>query len=147
MGYDRENSTGVGDEVIEASPGGRFILVNADHANYYGGDPWNRTKLFQNLNMTPLLAGRWHQVRIHVDTSGPQGTYEAWIRERGVSTWTKVSEWIGGVTPNFDWPIPEDMRDGNRAFAMPTTVNEEDSVLYLDEFAMATGDAALPTSP
>lgn len=30
---------------------------------------------------------------------------------------------------------------------MPTTVNEEDSTLYLDEFAMATGDAALPTSP
>lgn len=92
MGYDRENSTGVGDEVIEAPTGGRFILVNADHASYYGGNPWNRTKLFQNLNMTPLLAGRWHQVRIHVDTSGPQGTYEAWIRERGVSTWTKVSE-------------------------------------------------------
>lgn len=138
MGYDRQNLTGIGDGAIEAPPGGRFILVNTDHANYYGGHPWNRTKLFQNVNQTPMLPGIWYQVRIHVDTSGPQGTYEAWIRQRGTTTWTKVSEWIGGVTRNFEWPIPETMRDGNRQFAMPTTVNRLDSTLYIDDFIMAT---------
>ncbi len=147
MGYNRHNLTGIGDGAIEAPPGGRFLHFVGDHANNFGGNPWNRQKLFQNMNQTPLLPGVWYQIRIHVDTSGSQGIYEAWIRQREATTWTKVSEWIGGVTPNFDWPIPLDMRDGNRVFAMPTTVNEEDSVVYLDDFAMATGEAALPTSP
>lgn len=51
------------------------------------------------------------------------------------------------MTLNFDWPIPEAERMGNRVVAMPTTVNEEDSLVYLDDFVMATDEASLPTSP
>ncbi|MCP9465724.1 MAG: hypothetical protein NNA25_13140 [Nitrospira sp.] len=139
-------ATGTEDDLIAAPAGGRFWLLRAPLANNRAEREWNRDKLYQNLNPTPLLAGRWYQVRIHVDTSRAQGIYEAWIREQG-NPWIKVSEWIGGVTPDFTWPIPEAERVGNRVVAMPTTVNEEDSVVYLDDLAMATGEAALPTSP
>ncbi|GAB4478776.1 MAG: hypothetical protein OHK0044_25890 [Burkholderiaceae bacterium] len=67
-----------------------------------------------------------------------------WIRQRGVQAWTKAAEWIGGVTPNFDWPIPQNLRDGNRQLAMPTTVNDVDSTVYLDDFVMATSAEAWP---
>ncbi|CUQ65421.1 exported protein of unknown function [Candidatus Nitrospira inopinata] len=141
------NVTGPESNPTMAPVGGWFWSFRAPLANNRAEPEWNRDKLYQNLNPTPLLAGRWYQVRIHVDTSGAQGAYELWVRERGVSTWTKVSEWIGGMTPNFEWPIPRAERVGNCVVAMPTTVNEEDSVVYLDDFAMATGEAALPASP
>ncbi|MCP9468691.1 MAG: hypothetical protein NNA31_01690 [Nitrospira sp.] len=140
------NVTGTEDNLIEAPAGGRFWLLRAPLATNRAVPEWNQDKLYQNLNPIPLLAGRWYQVRIHVDTSRAQGIYEVWIRERG-NPWIKVSEWIGGVTPSFEWPISTAERVGNRVVAMPTTVNEEDSIVYLDDFAMATGEAALPTSP
>ncbi|MFN3565351.1 MAG: hypothetical protein ACK4V1_05115 [Burkholderiaceae bacterium] len=128
---------------IQAPEGGWFWSFQAPLANNRAVPEYNRQKLYQNLDTTPLLAGRWYQVRIHVDTSGAQGVYEVWVRESG-QAWRKIAEWIGGVTPNFDWPIPEIERVGNRVFAMPTTVNAVDSTLYLDDFAMATSAAALP---
>lgn len=129
---------------IQAPTGGWFWSFTAPLANNRAVPNYNRNKLYQNLSATPLLAGRWYQVRIHVDTSGAQGAYELWLREAG-QPWLKVAEWIGGVTPDFEWPIPETERVGNRVFAMPTTVNEADSIVYLDDFAMATSEAALPT--
>ncbi len=127
---------------IQAPPGGWFWSFVAPLANHRAVPDYNRNKLYQNLSAMPLLAGRWYQVRIHVDTSGAQGAYELWIREAG-QPWLKLAEWIGGVTPNFEWPIPEPERVGNRVVAIPTTVNEADSIVYLDDFAMATSEAAL----
>lgn len=127
-----------GDNVIVAPNGGRYFELRSAYANFTGGPSWNAQKLFQNVSAMYLAEGVWYQVRIHLDTSGPQGVYELWVRERGVSTWTKLAEWIGGVTPNFNWPIPQTARAGNRQLAMPTTVNAYNSTIYMDDFIMAT---------
>ena len=92
-----------------------------------------------------MLAGRWYLVKLHIDVSKEQGVYEAWIREKQYATWTKVAEWIGGVTKGFFWPIPAQERVGFRVLAMPTTVNgTEDSIVYIDDFAIAKTEEALP---
>jgi hypothetical protein len=136
-----------GDTSINAPPGGRYFLLRSAYANNTRQNSWNRDKLYQNLNTAYYLAvGVWYQVRIHIDTSGSQGVYELWVRERGVTTWTKLAEWIGGVTPGFDWPIPTNMRSGNRVFAMPTTVSTYNSTTYMDNFIMATSLTDLEAS-
>ncbi|MFN3682029.1 MAG: hypothetical protein ACK4VP_08325 [Nitrospira sp.] len=97
------------------------VRRGAPRANNQAAPSYNAWKLYQNVSLTPLLANRWYQVRIHVDTSGPQGTYELWRREQGQSTWTKLAEWLGGVTPQFEWAIPVDQRGGTSASACPPT--------------------------
>lgn len=129
----------------EAPPGGRFFQFFAWHADFRGDReyPTNRQKLFQNVKKVPLLTGRWYQVKLHIDTSKEQGVYEAWIREKD-QPWTKVAEWIGGVTKEFLWPIPANERVGNRVLAMPTTVNGPgDNVVYIDDFTMASSEKEL----
>lgn len=138
---------GEGETPRENPTSSRILAFEAWHADFRGDReyPTNRQKLFQNLApKTALLAGRWYQVRIHIDVSGEQGVYEAWIREAGCP-WTKVAEWIGGVTKDFSWPIPANERVGFRVLAMPTTVNGPgDSTTYIDDFAMATSERDLP---
>lgn len=134
-------------ETAAAPPGGRFLGLTGEHIDHRGCDeyPTNKEKLFQNVNQTPLLAGRWYQVKLHLDVSGQQGVYEAWIRETDGAAWTKVAEWIGGVTKDFFWPIPVQERTGFRVLAMPTTVNgTEDSTVLIDDFAIAASEQALP---
>ena len=63
--------------------------------------------------------------------------------------WTKVAEWIDGVTPGFTWTIGAAHIGGRRAFRMPTTMGRASGVgypswYYLDDFAMARSEAALP---
>jgi hypothetical protein len=101
-------------------------------------------KLFQNVNATPMRGGAWYQVRLHMDTSGAQGTFEAWIKERGQTSFTKVSDWRGGVTPNFSWPIPANQQRGHTMFRMPTTVNQYSNTVYLDDFAISRTMEGLP---
>ena len=101
-----------------------------------------------------VLGGRWVLVRMHIDTSGPQGTYEAWLRPMGGSE-VKVAEYIGGATPNFDWPISN--RAGHRVLLMPTTIGSQnvvslypesyDVTFYIDDFTMATSESDLPRYP
>ena len=63
--------------------------------------------------------------------------------------WTKVVEWIDGVTPVFTWTVSAAHVGGHRAFRMPTTMGRAsgsgyDSWYYMDDFAMAISEAALP---
>jgi hypothetical protein len=136
-----------GFETTAAPDGGRFLALQGETADFRGAAeyPTNASKLFQNVSKTPLLAGRWYQVKLHMDISRAQGVYEAWIRERGQSAWTKVADWQGGVTPNFSWPIPTEQRTGFRLFRMPTTVNGPgNSTVYIDDFTIANAEADLP---
>lgn len=136
-----------GFETTPAPPGGRYIGLTAWNADFRGDSeyPTNRQKLSQNISKIPLLAGRWYQIRIHIDVSQEQGIYEAWIRDDEQQPWTKVAEWIGGVTPDFFWSIPAEERVGFRVVAMPTTVDgPEDSTTYIDDFVIATSEQALP---
>lgn len=135
-----------GYETVEAPAGGRFLALHGWHADFRGAAeyPTNQQKLFQNLKRIPLLAGRWYQVRIHIDISKEQGVYEAWIREKD-KPWEKVAEWIGGVTKDFFWPIPAEERVGLRVLAMPTTVDgPDDSTTYMDQFVLAASVNDLP---
>lgn len=124
----------------------RYIGVVAEHADIRNSPdyPTNKGKLGQNASNAQLVAGRWYDVKLHFDTSGAQGVYQAWIREQGQSAWTQIADWRGGVTPNFSWPIPADQRIGHRVMRLPTTVNGPgDSTTYMDDFTMARSEAEL----
>lgn len=136
-----------GFETTGGAPSDRFLAVQGETADYTQAAeyPTNATKLFQNVSRTPLTAGRWYQVRLHLDISGAQGVYEAWIRERGQTAWLKVADWKGGVTPGFNWPIPAAQRTGFPQLETPTTINGPgNSTVYIDDFALAGSQAALP---
>ena len=132
----------------ELGPGpDRFFRVRAEHADFTGASeyPTNRDKMGHNAAPSQYVhANQWTLVKIHIDISGEQGTFEVWLRPQG-GTETKVTEWIGGGTTDFTWPIPANLRDGHRLLRMPTTMNNYDSWTYLDDFALATGEDALPT--
>lgn len=129
-----------------SGPAGTHLFqLTSPYANYTGGEPWNATKMDQNLVTTSMALGTWYLVKIHIDTSGAEGTYEMWIRARGTQTFTKYAEWIGGVTANFTWSIPVGARNGNIQIAIPTTVDPPDSTTLMDDFVMATTADDLPT--
>jgi hypothetical protein len=89
-------------------------------------------------------------VKIHYDTTGPDGAFEVWLRALG-GEWVEVCDWVAGVTPDFVWTLSPEEAGGHRAFRMPTTLggNQErhDVWLYMDDFAMAASEDALPTYP
>jgi hypothetical protein len=63
--------------------------------------------------------------------------------------WRKTTEWLGGVTPDFTWPLLPQADDGNKTIRVPTTVGGvtskwADYWIYLDDFAMATCEDDLP---
>jgi hypothetical protein len=96
-----------------APVGQRYIGVVTESANNLAAfeGVWNAKKLTQNLNTMRMLNGRWYQIKMHMDVSGAQGVWEAWIRESG-QNWIKVADWKGGVTPNFTWPLSTAERRG-----------------------------------
>ncbi|MCP9452259.1 MAG: hypothetical protein NNA23_06200 [Nitrospira sp.] len=138
-----QNGCGPEGNYREALTGEWFWLTRANYANNQAVPEWDRDKLYQNRGCLPFRRGQWYQIRVHVDFSSAQGVYELWARTSPTGSWTKHAEWIGGVTPQFQWPIPADQRTGNRGFRMPTTVNAVDSTIYLDDFIIATSVADL----
>lgn len=131
-----------GYEETSGPAGARFLALEADGADRDTRvNDGQERKLFQNANHTPLLAGRWYQLKLHIDISGSQGVYEAWIKERGATSWTKVADWRGGQTPNFTWPVAN--RTGYNIVRIPTTVNVADNTVYIDDFTIAENEAAL----
>ena len=111
---------------------------------YAYAEKYNAWKLGpQNLDER-IVHNRWTLVKIHIDTSGDKGKFELWLKPLG-GKFTKVAEWIDGVTPGFSWPLSKSQQGGHQAFRMPTTVNPNyDWWIYMDDFAMATSEAALP---
>lgn len=134
-----------GFEGVSAPAGGRYLALEG-----WGADRDTRVndgderKLYQNASRTPLLAGRWYQVRLHVDISTAQGTYEAWIREIGATSWLKVADWRSGVTPNFSWPISN--RNPHSIARVPTTVNQSDNTVYIDDLVIGRSQSELPAN-
>jgi hypothetical protein len=107
--------------------------------------PTNKDKLYQNVDDAQVQANAWYLVKMHIDTSGPQGRWEAWIRSQDEASLTKIAEWIGGETPDFLWPLSTEQRLGLKALRIPTTVNEFDSWMYMDDLCLTTTEALLPT--
>lgn len=119
-------------------------------ANYSGGAPWNAHKFGAQTLDGYIASNRWTLVKVHMDTSTDQGTFEMWLRHRDAS-WTKVAEWIGGQTEDFDWTLTSAGQDGHRVLRLPTTVGDGagtgqnyDYWLYLDDFAIANAESHLP---
>jgi len=106
--------------------------------------------LGQNISTAKMFnPNEWVEIRIHYDTSGASGVYELWRRTVG-QPWTKLSEWIDGVTANFAWAITAPFRDGHAGFIMPSTMPGAnttplyDAWMYMQDFAIATSAASLP---
>ncbi len=112
----------------------------------------NRMKFGHTDTSEHMAANRWTLVKLHVDTSTTSGRYEAWMRP-AQGAWVKVAEWIDGVTPGFAWTINPAQVGGHRVFRMPSTWGQAsasvwyDAWMYMDDFAMATSEAALPVYP
>ena len=137
--------------------GGEFAPITRDSTvgtvNYSAAaDSSNVSKLGPNLvsgTQGLVQANRWTLVKVHYDTSvANRGVFEVWLRPYGGS-WTKTTEWIGGVTRDFTWTgFPA---GGHSEFRMPTTIpaaanatNNVGSYYYMDDFAMATSEDSLP---
>lgn len=124
-------------------------------ANIHTAPEWDRFKLGPNHLDARIVANRWFLVKLHFDTSTTSGRYEAWLQPLG-GKMVKMAEYIDGVTPNFSWKIPPDQVGGHKTVCMPTTLgsfvperakNNKDCWIYLDDFAMASSEDALPTYP
>lgn len=134
------------------SPGNTiFMMESYGKANYGLGDAWQEHKLGPNVTrgQHDIRANTWTLIRIHYDTSGSsplapsgQGVWRMWKSTDG-SNFTQVANWIGGVTPNFTWPI-QNSQGGHRALKVGTTVDNYDSWFYLDDFVIASSEASLP---
>ena len=111
--------------------------------DYQVAPDWDQFKIGQTNVSENIRPNRWTLVKIHYDTSTTRGTFEAWLKPLG-GRWTKVAEWIDGQTSNFSWVIPAQNVGGHRMFRMPTTIDDADSWIYMDDFAMATTEEALP---
>ena len=96
-----------------------------------------------------MRPNRWTLVKMHFNTTNTTGnSWEMWLKPYG-GGWTKVSEFIGGRTPNFSWNIPSASVGGHRVLRMPTTVGGPTSQwydywMYMDDFVMATTEGDLP---
>jgi hypothetical protein len=107
------------------------------------GDPYATSGVGPQALTEWMRPNRWTLVKMHMKTTATTGnSWEVWLKPLG-GNWTKVSEWIGGVTPGFTWDIPAASVGGHRVLRMPTTV-DLDYWLYMDDFVMATTEAALP---
>ena len=116
---------------------------------YAGGPTYDAHKTGHTNISENITHNRWTLVQLHYDTSSSAagGTFEAWLKPLGGS-WVKVAEWINGQTVEgelFTWNIPSGQEGGHRLFRMPTTVNDYDFWIYMDDFAIASSRADLPS--
>lgn len=145
---------------VKGAEGQGFFANRPPNADFKAASeyPTNRDKLGPNLGKAAdftLMPNRWYLVKIHIDTSGKsplvpagQGVYEVWLRQKD-QPWRKTTEWLGGKTLNFTWPLLSQASEGSKTFRMPTTVggvtgNWANYWVYLDDFAMAARQADLP---
>lgn len=121
-----------------------------------GNDPIGYQKMFQNLSEAVITPNAWFQVRMHIDTSGAQGSAEMWIRERGTPSFTKVMEWLPGVTQydpgvggpqTFQWPTSAADRAGAKVLRWPSTTNGQDNHAFrhFGRLEIATAENLLST--
>lgn len=95
-----------------------------------------------------MQENQWTLIKIHLDTSNnASGKFEMWMRPYG-GAWRKTHEWIGGVTPGFNWSGFG--AGGHNQMRFPTTFpannapNTRGAYYYIDDFAMATSEDSLP---
>jgi hypothetical protein len=106
------------------APLGGFYIdcsARADGTEGYNSGLANRATTFgHNVTRTYFPGGTWLEIKMRMNMSGAQGSFEMWGRTVGAPTYTKYSEWIGGVTPNFVWPLAPARRIGNQAIRTPS---------------------------
>lgn len=123
-------------------------IVNSNDQQVWWQNRPGQTDLTESM-----AVNRWTLVKIHINTTQTAGnSFEMWLKPMG-GAWKKVAEWIGGVTPGFEWTIPADQVGGHRVFRMPSTMpgggNDPlyDSWVYMDDFTMTTSEDTLPDYP
>ena len=114
--------------------------------NYTGAEDYNKFKLGQTNTQENITRNRWTLVKIHYNTSsGQTPTYEAWMRPLGDTSWVQVADWRHGETYEgnpLNWSVTN--AGGHQVFRIPTTVDDYDSWIYLDDFTMAVSENDLP---
>ena len=112
-----------------------------------GADP-SRADEIGPQNLSAVMApNRWTLVKMNFDTSTTAGRWRVWIKTPS-GAWVQVANWQHGVN-GLTWTIPPESVGGHRMLRMPTTVGSATSQfynywMYLDDFAMATAESALP---
>lgn len=142
----------------ETTTGARvYPVLECTGCNYTPGSDPGVHKIGHNISSQGglIYPNQWVLVKIHVDHSGSaegvppgQGVYEEWHMPQGQAYFTKVAEWKGGVTPDFTWDVTtmgEGYSIGNESLKLGTTFNDYDVWLYIDDFAIASSEALLPT--
>jgi hypothetical protein len=118
-----------------------------DDINYTGAFDWNNFKPGQIDTNENITRNRWTLVKIHYDTSTAAGIFRAWMRPLGDPNWTQVADWrdeqpVIDVDDTFNWRVTN--VGGHKVFRIPTTVDDYDSWIYLDDFTMAASEGDLP---
>lgn len=131
---------------------GQSFLINRDFNGAAVMDSQYNTSSIgpnqQTLNNSYAPSQEWVLHKVHLDTSTANGKFEHWMKVRNGS-WRKISEWIGGTTPQFTYSVSSP--GGHSMMRFLTTIfwtNWSPTKyywLYIDDFAMATSEAALPT--
>lgn len=116
-----------------------------------GSVPYDAHKIGQTNVNENIAHNRWTLVTLHYDTSSSAagGTFQAWLKPLG-GTEVQVANWVNGTPVEgqaFTWTIPSGQEGGHRMFRMPTTVNDHDFWIYMDDFAIATSRSDLPVYP
>ncbi|GIX04881.1 MAG: hypothetical protein KatS3mg114_0750 [Planctomycetaceae bacterium] len=133
----------------------QFVMRDTVLAKMTKLPDWDCFKLGNTSGDDRVVANKWYLVKLHFDTSRTSGRYEGWLQPLGGKT-VKFAEFIDGVTPNFTFKIPEDKIGGHKVVSMPTTLgdfvpgrtkNNKDCWIYLDDFAIADSEEALPKYP
>jgi len=125
-------------------------LADYELINFTSRSGKRKWKLGQTDLSERFTPNHWILVKTHIDTSTTSGKFEQWLKPLN-GNWTKIAEWVDGVTPNFKWKIPISEVGGHKAFRMPTTFNQCrdkrklcDFWIYMDDFVMANSELELP---
>lgn len=146
-----------------------MTLINSDAASLMTIDPAFNCSGATHLGQTNTDGVDWYTewirpltwtlVKIRMDTSGAQGSMEAWMRQYGTPTWTKTNDWRGGVSPDPSFNFVPLDNNGHATFRMPVSIpggnspsEAQDSRTFITDFAMARGvnsggSGELPTYP
>lgn len=122
-----------------------WVMENSD-ISHVGVQSWDAQHLGQSTNER-IVPNRWTQVRLHIDTSTPSASYEAWLRPQG-GNWVKVAEFIDGQN-GVTWRIHDGFVGGSSTMRIPTTwpggTNDtpHDIWLYLQDFRISDNEGSL----
>lgn len=125
---------------------GYTYRLEANRSDRTSWPAYNQWKLGPNLVSGDAMfmhPGTFYLHKMYFNTSGPTGRWEWWKRALGVMEWTKMAEFIPGVTPNFTWNTIPQERNGFRYMKWPVTSTPANT-FQITDICWAAAEADLP---